>query len=448
MDPNVLKELMSKFKQFQAQEYWSNEHLQAYQLQELQRLREFAYAHSPFYQKFHKGLFDAPLHELPVLTKSMLMDYFDELVTDRAIHLQGVKEFLTNKQGDERYLGRYVVQSTSGSTGQPGLFIMDSSEWLTALISAFRGFAGMGISLDPTHPIKMAQITSTNPNHMSSGGATSMGNMGMPVMLLSASEPLETMVDKLNTLQPELLLAYASIIRILADEQLSGHLRISPQTIISGSEVLTKETRRRAVQAWGDVLFNMYGTTDCGGIGAECDQHRGMHLQEDLIIVEVVDRHNRPVPVGEYGEKLLVTVLWKRAQPLIRYELSDSLQLSSDPCPCGRPFMLINDIQGRLQEILAFDGVDGGSVNVHPIVFSEIMDVLPVKGWQIIQEVDGLHVLLSGVQGSLDDKVLADNISQALAKHGAIVPSITIQYVPSIPQSASGKTPLVKSNLF
>ena len=197
----------------------------------------------------------------------------------------------------------------------------------------------------------------------------------------------------------------------------------------------------------GDVLFNNYGTTDCGGIGAECEQHRGMHLQEDLAIVEVVDRDNRLVPPGIYGDKLLVTVLGSRTQPLIRYELGDSLRLSSDQCPCGRVFTLIEDIQGRVEEILSFPGVAGGSVNVHPIVFHDIMDTLPVSGWQVVQDTNGLHLLVSGLRGVLDEEGLADTVRQALIKQGAVVPNVEIQRVPFIPQTIAGKTPLVKSNL-
>ena len=318
---------------------------------------------------------------------------------------------------------------------------------MTMLAMALRSFEGAGIKLKLTHRFKMAQITSTNPSHMSMQGGTSMGNWWMPIMLLTASEPVTTIIERMNAWQPEALIAYASIIRILADEQLAGRLRIAPHTIISGSEVLTQETRHRAVLAWGDVLFNNYGTTDCGGIGAECNQHRGMHLQEDLAIVEVVDRDNRLVPSGVYGEKLLVTVLGSRTQPLIRYELDDSLRLSSDQCPCGRVFTLIEDIQGRVEEILSFPGVAGGSVNVHPIVFHNIMDTLPVSGWQVVQDTDGLHLLVSGVRGVLDEEGLADTVRQALSKQGVIIPNVEIQRVSSIPQTLAGKTPLVKSNL-
>ena len=170
----------------------------------------------------------------------------------------------------------------------------------------------------------------------------------MPQIQLAASERVSTIVEHLYAWQPELLIGYASMMRVLADEQLAGHLQIAPCSVLCSSEVLTQETRRRAVQAWGESLFNAYSATECG-MGAECDQHRGMHLMEDLAIVEVVDQDNRLVPPGAYGDKLLITTLFKYTQPLIRYELDESVRLSLDPCPCGRPFRLVDDVQGRVE---------------------------------------------------------------------------------------------------
>jgi phenylacetate-coenzyme A ligase PaaK-like adenylate-forming protein len=118
------------------------------------------------------------------------------------------------------------------------------------------------------------------------------------------------------------------MMRILADEQLARRLQIRPRAVFTSSEVLTEETRRRIVQAWGERLFNQYAATEVGSLAAECEHHRGMHLMEDLVIVEVVDRNNSHVPPGAYGDKLLITVLGSRTQPLIRYELDDSVRLS------------------------------------------------------------------------------------------------------------------------
>lgn len=192
----------------------------------------------------------------------------------------------------------------------------------------------------------------------------------------------------------------------------------------------------------------MYGTTDCGGIGGECSHHKGMHLMEDLSIIEVVDKNNRLVPEGEYGHKLLVTVLGNYTQPLIRYELKDSIRISEEPCSCGRPFKLIDDIQGRVHEVLSFAGINGGDVSIHPILFHNIIDQLPVNGWQMVQESDGLYILLGGVNGQIDEERLVDELKRALAKQNAVIPKIEVKKVAEIPQAASGKTPLVKSNLM
>ena len=84
MDIQLMLKLLRTLEQLRQHERWTRAQLDTYQAESLRRLREYAYARSPFYQKFHKGLFDRPLNELPVLTKAMMMEHFDELVTDRS----------------------------------------------------------------------------------------------------------------------------------------------------------------------------------------------------------------------------------------------------------------------------------------------------------------------------------------------------------------------------
>jgi len=447
MDIQVVLSVLSEMRQFRQREHWTRQQLDAHQAHALRTLRDYAYAHSPFYQRFHQGLTDAPFHELPVLTKAMLMEHFDELVTDRAIRLEEVKRYLGSLVGDEHFLGRYWVNATSGSSGHPGIFLFNRDEWITVLASFARAREWGGVKLDLAHRVKTATIASTTPFHMSTRVNATAHSWWMPEIRLAASEPVETIVACLNDWQPEVLIAYASMARILADEQLAGRLHIRPHAVFTSSEVLTQETRRRIIQAWGERLFNQYAATESGSLAAECEHHQGMHLMEDLVIFEVVDQDDRPVPPGVYGDKLLITVLGSRTQPLIRYELDDSVRLASDPCPCGRPFALIDDIQGRMEDTLSFPGIAGGVVNVHPLVFSRIMDTLPVSGWQVVQEADGLRVLLSGAHGEFGDEMLTETLRHALVSHGAIVPHVEVQRVDSIPKTAAGKAPLIKSNL-
>jgi phenylacetate-coenzyme A ligase PaaK-like adenylate-forming protein len=199
--------------------------------------------------------------------------------------------------------------------------------------------------------------------------------------------------------------------------------------------------------AWGDEPYNQYGATETADIAAEYQGCRHMHVFEDLVIVEPVDEQHRPVPPGEFGAKLLVTVLFSRTQPLIRYELNDSVRLAVEAGDCGLPFAVLEGIQGRVEDALSLPSSAGGRVTIQPLLFNRVMDVLPLSGWQVIQGPDeGLTVLLGGVHGTLTDEIVEAQLSAALAEQGARIPHLTVQRVPEIPKTPSGKTPQIKAH--
>ena len=426
---------------------WTRPRLEEHQGGALHRLRDHAYARSPFYGRFHKGFTNRPLEALPVLTKETVMEHFDELVTDPTVRLADVEAHLaTLSDGDELLGRRYRVASTSGSTGRRGLFLWDPGEWVAVLASYNRSFDWAGVGAGLTHRTRMAVVSSTTPWHQSARVGASVSSPWVPTLRLDSGDPLERIVERLGGFQPKVLVAYASMAHLLAEEQLAGRLRISPGFVFASSEVFTEQARRRVEEAWGRKPFEVYAATEPAGIASECEQHRGMHLFEDLVIIEVVDEDNRPVPPGVYGKKVLVTVLFSRTMPLIRYEMSDSVRLaSSSHCPCGRPFALIDGIQGREEDVLRFPATVGGQVSVQPIVFHRVMDAVPAGGWQVVQGPEGLTVLLSGVREGFADDALIDSLRRELGTQGAIVPPVKVRRVPNIPRTTVGKAPLIKS---
>lgn len=445
MDILIMLNLLHALAELRRHERWTRLQLEAHQQASLQRLREQTYANSPFYRKFHKGLEKRPLTELPVLTKSMMMENFDNLVTDRLIHLDDVRAYAARENAGERYLGRYWVNATSGSTGQPGFFLFNRREWTAVLTSFARSHEWAGIKVSLAHRMKMASVASISPWHMSAQVGGTLKSWWMPALRLAASQPLPEIVQLLNEWQPDMLVSYASMAGILAEEQISGRLHIQPHVVYTSSEVLTYETRRRIETVWGHAPFNQYASTEIGGLAAETTSHQGMVLYEDHAIFEVVDDHYRPVPPGEYGEKVLLTVLYNHTQPLIRYELSDSLRLVSEPDYSHMPFARIDDIQGRAEDILHFPASSHGTVAVHPLTFHRIMDTVPATGWQIIQEAGRLKVLISGVRGNFSDTGLISSITDALQAQGVVVPLVVVERVETIPKTVSGKALLVRA---
>lgn len=447
MNIQIMIKLLHNLGQLRRHERWTRAQLEAYQFQALHRLRQYAYKYSPFYQRFHKGFTDRPLHDLPVLTKAMMMEHFDELVTDWTIHLEEVRAHAARSRDGSRFLDRFQVSATSGSSGHPGFFLFDESEWSMVLASFARGHEWSGVKVNLLHRMKMASVASISPWHMSSQVGATVKSWWMPALRLAASQPLTEIVRQLNDWQPEMLVAYVSMGRILAEEQMAGRLHIHPHVVYTSSEVLTEGTRRRIEEAWGVPPYNQYASTETAEIASECRAGRRLHLYEDLVIAEVVDEDYRPVPRGEYGAKLLVTPLFSRTQPLIRYELNDSVRLSTETCSCGLPFALVDDIQGRVEDTLYMPGMNGAQVAVSSLVFNRVMDILPVSAWQIVQEADErLIVLLSGPRDGITNEMLTAKLTHQLAAEGVRVPRIQVQQVEAISKTASGKTPLVKAH--
>ena len=378
--------MLAAAKQFAVHDSWNREQLEAFQSSELAKLREFAYAHAPFYRQFHDGLMDRPLQELPVLTKAVMMEHFDEIVTDPRIHLAEVQAHLSALHDDAQFLDMYWVMATSGSTGSPGIFLFGASEWAAVLASFLRHSMWSG-KMGPN--LKSALIVSRTPWHQSARTWMSLRN---PLLLhLSANDPIEVLTQQLNEWQPDSLGGYPSIINALASEQVEGRLHIHPKLITVSSELLTEDMRHRIENVWEQKIFNTYVATETGALAGECIEHTRLHLYEDLDIVEVVDTSNRPVPPGASGEKLLITRLFNTTQPLIRYEVSDRLCLSSGSCSCKRPYALVEDIQGRKEDVLFFPGAAGAEVRIIPHMFHAVMDVIPVREWQIMQEEEAVY---------------------------------------------------------
>ena len=440
----VVSRVLRQRRKLRAHERWTREQLETHQGKELDALRAFAYARSPFYWRFHGGLTEAPLEELPVLTKAVLMDHFDEVSTNPAVRLRSLETYLETLRGNELFVDRFSVAATSGSSGRKSIIPSDPAEWAMTIASYARANEWAGIKAGPTRRVSMAVVSSTTTWHQSSRvAATVRSPLFFASERLDAATPLPDIVSRLNQLQPQVLVAYASMIKALAHEQVAGRLSIAPKAVNSSSEVLTTEARALAARAWGVTPFNVYAATETGGVAADCHEHHRMHLFEDLVIPEVVDADYRPVPTGETGDRLLVTVLFSRTLPLIRYELTDRVQLATELCGCPLPFRLVGSIEGRTDDALVLPRQGGGTVRVHPVVFHQALEMVDVAGWQVRQQPDGITVLVTDPGPGFDTGSTQGAVRAAMARAGALPSVIRVGVVDAIPASAAGKRPLV-----
>ena len=107
MNISIATKLLWALSELRRRDHWTWAELRAHQARELRALRNYVYTRSPFYQRFHREVMGRPLCELPVLTKALLMEHFDEIMTDRSVHLGQVEAHVAHLQGDARFLDRY-----------------------------------------------------------------------------------------------------------------------------------------------------------------------------------------------------------------------------------------------------------------------------------------------------------------------------------------------------
>ncbi len=144
---------------------------------------------------------------------------------------------------------------------------------------------------------------------------------------------------------------------------------------IFGAEPWTEEMRHSIEEVLGIKAYDIYGLTELSGPGVsfECEEQRGMHINEDHFLAEIINPETgEALPEGEIGE-LVFTSLDKEAFPLLRYRTRDLCRLTREKCSCGRTHVRMSKPLGRSDDMMIIRGV-----NVFP---SQIETVLLNEGY-------------------------------------------------------------------
>jgi phenylacetate-coenzyme A ligase PaaK-like adenylate-forming protein len=357
-------------------------------------LVQFARRRSPVYRDAFRGVTEGRLDstELPVMTKRALMSRFDDWVTDPAIKRTGVEAFLKDRNhiGD-RYLGRYVIWKSSGTTGEPGIYVQDDDalgiyDALIAVQLASPHLIGNCAWGSIAKGGRAALIAATGDHFASvaSWERVSRGSPGLAARGFSLMQPLDRLVDALNEYQPAFLASYPTMLALLAEEAEAGRLRIKPAILWSGGETFSDLTRNEIERAFGCPAVNEYGASECMSIAFSCPEG-WLHVNADWVLLEPVDGDYRPTIPGDASTTVLVTNLANRVQPIIRYDLGDSVTVHAEPCACGNPLPAIR-VDGRRDEVLSLQTADGDLVRLLPLAITTVVeDAIGAHRFQIAQ---------------------------------------------------------------
>ncbi len=352
----------------------TRERLEASQLKKFRRLAAFVRKHSPYYQRImaERGIDPATCvpTDFPVLTKKQVIEHFDEIVTDRRITRARIAEFLArSKDPDERFEGKFHVLHTSGTSGTVGYFVFSHEAWIKGASHVARA--------TPLRWRKRTAFVAATKGHFAGASLVLTGNHGSNslfyvVRTFDVGRPLPDIIAELNEFQPQALLGYGAMLKVLAEAQAKGALRIRPHIVGNGGEPLLPEVRALLEQTFKVRVSNAYASSEHLYMGLTLPGSDGMHLMEDDLIFELHSDHT------------CVTNLFNETMPLIRYRMDDVLV--PDTTSQGRvPFIKIKDIVGRSEDALVFTNRHGQEDFIHPIVIVEL--IIPgLNAWQIVLE--------------------------------------------------------------
>lgn len=280
---------------------------------------------------------------LPIIDKAEFMNQFNAINTvgidrdtamDLAVKSEASREF-------ESTIGNITVGLSTGTSGKRGLFLISPQEresWVVMVMDRI---------LPPKwfRKQKVAFFLRANSNLY-----TSVQSALYEFQYFDIFQPIEQLAVDLLRYQPDVLAGQPSILMALTQILTKNNSEMptwKPQQIISFAEVLHPEDAQVLQRVFQAPIREVYQCTE-GLLGVSCD-HGTMHLNEDNLIVEqewIDDLHFRPI----------ITDFTRKSQPVIRYRMSDVLKIKSQGCNCGSPFLAIDKIMGRDDDVLWIQG--------------------------------------------------------------------------------------------
>ena len=346
-----------------ASERWPRERLEAYQLERLRAVVAHAAEQVPYYRELFAAHGFEPgdltsleaLGRLPLLEKRAVQERTDDLIARNV------------PQSERSYF------TTAGSSGTPVGFWHDNDEHHRERAFMTAQWQRVGYTLSARSAVLRGAVVD--------GGIWQKDALNGSLLMSSyhlTQDRLPAYVARLRAFAPAFVQAYPSSAAIVARYLVDAGERPIPgvKAILCGSETLFPEQRALIEHAFGCRVYSWYGQSEAVALGGECEHDRTIHLFPQYGYVELIGEDGRPVTERGTAGEIVATGLHSRAMPLIRYRTLDVGILGAEHCDrCGRPYRLLERIEGRIQEFVVTSTgrkISMTAINMHSPVFDNV----------------------------------------------------------------------------
>jgi phenylacetate-CoA ligase len=290
------------------------------------------------------GFYRERLREVGITPTSLLLDR-DPAAVLEAMPPAGKAEL---RQAGERLLpgGRvrpgWYSSASSGSTGEPFRVHYDPRAWASLkYLVKLRARKVAGLRPDD----RVALLEAVAPEACRPGGR---------VARISVLQPADAVAAALTAFAPDVVYGLPSALLEAAAALRARGNRLRLRRIFTSGELLQAATRAALADAFRTRVFDVYGSSETKEIAWECPAG-GMHVNADVVRVEIVDEAGRLLPEGAEGE-IVATSLVNHAMPLLRYRVGDRGSLLPHRCACGLALPLLGVVTGRQADLLVLRG--------------------------------------------------------------------------------------------
>lgn len=387
------------------------------QRRRLEHFRRHVLPRAAFYRPWASRPFD----DLPIVAKATMLENFAAMNT-RGIPLEAALAVALEAEKSRDFaplIEGLTVGLSSGTSGRRGVFLVSASErarWAGLLLGRMLGEEALGQIARPwAKKLEIAFFLRANSNLYET-----LESRRLDFSFYDLTRPFAELADKLAWRRADILVAPATVLAALAEEQRRGRLALRPRQVISVAEVLDERDREKIANAFGRPVEQIYQATE-GFLGTTCEQGK-IHLHEEEILFEKEwlggdEKYFHPI----------LTDLCRETQLIVRYRLDDVLRLADNPCACGRPTLAIEAVDGRADDIFEMIGQTGEKILIFPDLLRRMMALAGegIEDYRLEQRRDGVWVALRlehGAEGEAVEERVEREWSRLLEGFG-ITPS-------------------------
>jgi len=321
----------------------------AMQEQKLQELLQYVSQHSPFY----KELFAK--HNITVSDIKTLADLTKIPTTEKDDLQKRNNDFLC-VPADK------VVEytSTSGTLGGPVTIALTENDLIRLAHNEYNSFLCADGSKDDIY-----QLMLTLDRQFMAGIAYYMGirKIGAGIIRLGPGVP-SLQWETIQRLKPTAIVAVPSFILKLISFAKENNIDINKTSVkkaicigenIRNTDFSLNMLGKKITESWDIHLYSTYASTEMQTAFTECSEGKGGHYQPELVIVELLDEHDKQVGPNTPGE-VTITTLGVEGMPLLRYKTGDICMYDDQPCACGRTTLRLSPLMGRKKQMIKFKG--------------------------------------------------------------------------------------------